>query len=145
MRNKLPVVGPIVQTNLHLLFPIRQPKSGPLRKIEDMQTTITEAPIHHSVKPSSPLDLFIQAIDALEAAAVPLEEPARRALAAMIDTVDVAFQTARSIANGADPRSCDVRQPFLFTTMKMVEVNRHLGQTCKSMAVKNLQVMEKVY
>jgi len=98
----------------------------------------------NSIRPSA-LDLFISAIDALEAAAVPLEEPARRALAAMIDTVDVAFQTARSIANGADPRSCDVRQPFLFTTMKMVEVNRHLGQTCKSKAVKNLQVMEKVY
>ncbi len=110
-----------------------------------MQTAITEAPIHQSVKPSSPLDLLIQAIDALESAAVPLEEPARRALAAMIDTVDVAFQTARSIANGADPRSCDVRQPFLFTTMKMVEVNRYLGQTCKSKAVKNLQAMEKVY
>lgn len=107
-----------------------------------MQIAIAETPINQTVKPVSALDLLIQAMDALEATAVPLEEPARRALAAMIDTVDVAFQTARAIASGVDPRSADIRQPFLFTAMKMFEVNRRLGQLDSSAAARCLRLME---
>ncbi|NSY61068.1 hypothetical protein [Agrobacterium tumefaciens] len=107
-----------------------------------MQIAIAETPINQSVKPASSLDLFIQAMDALEATAVPLEEPARRALTAMIETVDVAFQTARAIASGVDHRSADIRQPFLFTAMKMFEVNRRLGQLDSSAAARCLRAME---
>lgn len=94
-----------------------------------------------STRPAA-LDLFISAIDALEAAAAPLEGPARRALTAMIDTVDVAFQTAHALANGADPNSADIRQPFLFTAMKLFEVNRRLGETDTSEAARCLRLME---
>jgi hypothetical protein len=89
----------------------------------------------------SALELFISAMDALEAAAVPLDLPARRAFTAMIDTVDVAFQTARAIAGGVDPNSPDIRQPFLFTAMKMFEVNRRLGQLDSSHATRCLGLM----
>ncbi len=93
---------------------------------------------------ANPLDLFIAAIDALEASAAPLKEPAKAALGAMIDAVDVAFQTAIAIAAGADPKSRAVRTPFLFVTMKLVEVNGLLGQAEDSKAVRCLQAMEKV-
>ncbi|TCV55153.1 hypothetical protein [Agrobacterium tumefaciens] len=108
-----------------------------------MQTSVVAMPVSRAAASPTALDLFIAAIDTLETTAAPLEEPARRALAAMIDTVDVAFQTARAIASGASPRSNEVRQPFLFTTMKMVEVSGHLEQTDDSKAVKTLQAIGK--
>ncbi|WP_321335016.1 hypothetical protein [Breoghania sp.] len=86
------------------------------------------------------LSLLIDAIDTLEGSAAPADDQARKALIAMIDVVDTAFQTAALLASGADPRSREVRMIFLFITMKLTEVSAHLGLRPSSRAAKCLSL-----